>query len=71
MIIITNLDEGYIKYSSDKNVWIVQNETGMKYHCVIDKSPSQYTYSETDIPIENTKKRISSADFLKMMEDIL
>lgn len=37
---------------SDKNVLILQNETGIEYEEAIDVENAPYTYSETDKPIE-------------------
>lgn len=36
---------------SDKNVYILQNETGAEYEEAIDVENAPYTYSETDEPI--------------------
>ena len=38
---------------SDKDVYILQNETGIEYTEAIDIENAPYTYSETDKPIEN------------------
>lgn len=38
---------------SDKDVYIIQNETGIEYTEAIDVENAPYTYSETDKPIEN------------------
>ena len=45
-------DGTLIKHYSDKNVILLQNETGAMYSDPIDLVPCAYTYSETDIPIE-------------------
>lgn len=37
---------------SDKEVYILQNETGAEYTEAIDVEGAPYTYSETDKPIE-------------------
>ena len=37
---------------SDKEVYILQNETGAEYDEAIDVEGAPYTYSETDKPIE-------------------
>ena len=36
---------------SDKEVYILQNETGIEYEEAIDVENAPYTYSETDKPI--------------------
>ena len=38
---------------SDKDVYILQNETNIEYAEAIDIENAPYTYSETDKPIEN------------------
>ena len=38
---------------SDKEVYILQNETGAEYTEAIDVEDAPYTYSETDKPIED------------------
>lgn len=38
---------------SDKEVYILQNETGAEYAEAIDVEGAPYTYSETDKPIED------------------
>ena len=38
---------------SDKEVYIIQNETGIEYTEAIDVENAPYTYSETDKPIED------------------
>jgi len=39
---------------SDKGMYIVQNQTGIEYSEAIDVEGSQYTYTETDRPIEES-----------------
>lgn len=46
-------DGTLIKHYSDKNVMLLQNETGAMYSDPVDLVPCAYTYSETDIPIES------------------
>lgn len=43
---------------SDKNVLILQNETGIEYEEAIDVENAPYTYSETDKPIELNKEEV-------------
>ena len=49
------------KRYSDENVMILQKETGNLYYDAVDIIPCPYTYTETDIPIEN--EEISEFDF--------
>lgn len=42
---------------SDKEVYILQNETNTEYAEAIDVENAPYTYSETDKPIENIEPR--------------
>ena len=46
-------DNTLIYHYSDSGYVIKQNETGILYNDAIDTIPCQYTYSETDILIEN------------------
>ena len=41
-----------IKHYSDKNVMLLQKETGILYEEPVDLYPCPYTYEETNIPIE-------------------
>lgn len=56
MIIKENLiikDRNFIRRYSDKNLKIRQIETDVLYDEAIDVENSNYTYEETDIPIED------------------
>lgn len=44
------------KSYSDKNFYIVQNETGVEYSEAIDIENAPYTYTETDKPIEELEE---------------
>ena len=53
MILTEYLNNGtLVKHYSDRNVLLLQNETGDKYAEPIDIMPCAYTYTETDEPIE-------------------
>ena len=53
MILTEYLNDGtLIKHYSDKNVMLLQVETGVKYAEPIDVVPCRYTYTETTEPIE-------------------
>ena len=41
-----------IKHYSDNGMLIRQNETGNLYAEAVDVWPTEYTYTETDMPIE-------------------
>lgn len=60
MIIVEEIDNRERRYS-DKNVMLLQKETGKIYVDAVDVIPCKYTYEETDIPIEN--EEISEFDF--------
>ncbi len=45
-------DGTLIHHYSDKEMKLLQVETGMVYTDAIDVVPCQYTYEETDTPIE-------------------
>lgn len=38
---------------SDKNVKLLQVETGILYEDAVDVIPCKYTYEESDVPIES------------------
>lgn len=53
MIQIKYLNNGtLIQHYSDLGVYLVQNETGIKYSDPVDIVPCPYTYTETDEVIE-------------------
>ena len=45
-----------IKHYSDKGVMLLQEETGAMYADPVDINPCPFTYSETDIPIEQEEE---------------
>ena len=45
-----------IKHYSDMGVMLLQNETGIMYSDPVDLVPCAYTYSETDVPVEDEKE---------------
>jgi hypothetical protein len=45
----------YRRYS-DKQVYLLQKETGIKYDEAIDVENAPYTYSETNEPIEEAEE---------------
>ena len=47
------LNETQVRHYSDKAVKIRQIETGVVYEDAVDVRPCQYTYEETDEPIES------------------
>lgn len=57
MIQVEYLNGGtLVRHYSDKEVLLLQNETGVKYADPIDVVPCAYTYSETEEPIENEEE---------------
>lgn len=52
MIVQEPYGKNLIRTYSDKNKYIIQNETGIKYAEAID-IPNKYTYTESDEEIEN------------------
>lgn len=62
MIIVELVDnQTREKRYSDENVMLLQKGTGNLYYDAVDIIPCPYTYTETDIPIEN--EEISEFDF--------
>lgn len=51
-IITEKINDNLMKQYSDKGVYLLQNETGEEYRVAFDPIPCEYTYSETDKPIE-------------------
>ena len=50
-----------LRTASDQNMKIQQIETGALYEEAIDTSPIMYTYTETDIPIDEEELTDSEA----------
>lgn len=44
--------ENRVRHYSDKDLKILQVETGIVYDDAVDEVPCRYTYKETDIPID-------------------
>jgi hypothetical protein len=62
MIRTEYLNDGkLIKHYSDKNVLLLQVETGLKYSDPIDAVPCIYTYEETGEPIELEEENLEEA----------
>lgn len=51
-VIAEKINDRLIRHYSDKDCYILQNETGIKYSEAVDVIPCRYTYTETDKPIE-------------------
>ena len=52
MIIEEMLAPERVRHYSDKNLKILQVETGIVYDDAVDNVPCKYTYEETDEPID-------------------
>jgi hypothetical protein len=71
MILTEYLNNGtLIKHYSDKNVLLLQNETGAKYFVPIDVVPCPYTYTETD-EVVGDDEEITGDELLTMLEEVL
>lgn len=58
---------------SDKEVYILQNETGAEYTEAIDVEGAPYTYSETDKPIDDIEPsgdEATESDFINSLEEL-
>ena len=54
MIIVELVDDNTRERRySDKNVHLLQVETGILYEDAVDVIPCKYTYEESDVPIES------------------
>ena len=71
MILTEYLNDGtLIRHYSDKNVMLLQVETGIKYADPIDAVPCIYTYTETDELIGG-EEEISGDELLAMVKEVL
>lgn len=52
MSVKTQKVENRVRHYSDKDLKILQVETGIVYDDAVDEVPCRYTYKETDIPID-------------------
>ncbi len=52
MIVEEKLSDRLVKHSSDRDVMMLQKQTGLLYAEAVDVIPCRYTYEETDISIE-------------------
>ena len=53
MIVEEVISETLVRHYSDEGMKIKQEETGAVYDEAVDVIPCRYTYTETDIPIED------------------
>lgn len=51
-VVEEKMNDNLVHHYSDEGCYILQNETGIKYSDAVDVIPCQYTYTETDMPIE-------------------
>lgn len=52
IVVLVDNDTRERRYS-DKNVKLLQVETGILYEDAVDVIPCRYTYEESDVPIES------------------
>lgn len=64
-------DGKLIRHYSDKDVLLLQVETGVKYSDPVDVVPCKYTYTETDEAIEENNEEITGEEFKAMVEEVL
>lgn len=64
-------NETLIQHYSDLGVYLLQNETGIKYLDPIDIVPCPYTYTETDEFPEEYTEEISGEELQSMIEEVL
>lgn len=68
MILTETIDHGtvqVIRHYSDSNLRLRQLETNELFDDAVDIMPCQFTYEETDIPIEDTE--IDAEEFLNTL----
>lgn len=51
MVIEEAYGENLVRHYSDRNMMILQVETGAQYVDAVDVLPCPYTYEETEVPI--------------------
>lgn len=61
-------NETFIKHYSDAGMMLIQNETGILYSDPVDLVPCQYTYTETDIPVEVEEEVIEELKGIEKVE---
>lgn len=55
---------------SDQSLMIQKNGTGERYAEAVDVENSGYTYTETDIPIEEATDELTIDDTLAMLKEL-
>lgn len=66
MIQIKTTENRVIRHS-DRNVKILQIETGIPYDNANDALPCKYTYEETNIPISTINQEIDDSEALDII----
>lgn len=56
-----------VRHYSDAGFKIRKNETGVVYNDAVDNIPCQYTYTETDEPIDSDSLEISDTEALNII----
>ncbi len=64
MVITEFIEDKFVRYYSNLNVKVIQNETGAVYDEAVDIVPSKFTYSETNEPIEDILDAQSALDMI-------
>lgn len=72
---LTILGRELVKRYSDSGYYIRQDQTGIDYSEAIDVAESEFTYTETDIPIEDpdeateTEQKAAAFDYITGRSD--
>ena len=61
------VSEFSVRHYSNRNLKLRQIETGIIYDDAIDIIPCQFTYEETDIPIESENLELESEEALRII----
>lgn len=54
--------ENRVRHYSDKDLKILQVETGIVYDDAVDEVPCPYHYEETDMPIEHLDEDVNNEE---------
>lgn len=63
-MIQTEMIDDRIRHYSDAGFKILQVETNIMYDDAVDVLPLRYTYTETDIPVEDSSPEAEPEDYI-------
>lgn len=69
MLVIETMEDGRVHTYSDAGMLIRQNETDILYEDAVD-IPGHFTYTETDIPIEEEGEEATPEDYEEALNEM-